>query len=167
MVKDWARVLHDKIRNMFSKILRGLGKLMSLHLSVIYEWILQFLIKNSLQYFRATLWRHSNTKIGEPHNAFFKQSQRGLFHFKLHLIGYRLNAIIWMAIPVFKKIDCVIKCVQEPCCRSTNYKKTPQNETNCEMLHDVVYDTSEEVLEKNCSCDYVFLTNPQKVWYVD
>ena len=69
-----------------------------------------------------------------------------------------------MVIPVLERIDCVIKCVQEPCCRSINYKKTSQNETNCEMLHDVVYNTSEKVLEKNRSHDYIYLTNPRKVW---
>ena len=68
-----------------------------------------------------------------------------------------------MAVPVFEKIDCVVKCVQEPCCRSINYKKTSENEANCEMLHDVVYDTSEKVLKKNSSYDYVYLTNQQKV----
>ena len=47
--------------------------------------------------------------------------------------------------------------------RSINYKKTFKNEANCEMLHDVVYNTSEKDLERNFSCDYIYLNEPQKV----
>ena len=59
--------------------------------------------------------------------------------------------------------ECIIECVKEPCCRSINYRKTLCNETNCEMLHNVVYNTSEKLLEKNSSYDHVYLTNPHKV----
>ncbi|CAB3988571.1 Hypothetical predicted protein [Paramuricea clavata] len=55
-----------------------------------------------------------------------------------------------------------MECVKEPCCRSINYKKTIHNEPNCEMLHDVIYNTSENVLERNSSYDYVYLLDPQK-----
>ncbi len=60
-------------------------------------------------------------------------------------------------------MECMIECVNEPCCRSINYKKTYKNEANCEMLHDVVYDTSEKDLERNFSYDYIYLIEPQKV----
>ncbi|CAB4011448.1 Hypothetical predicted protein, partial [Paramuricea clavata] len=59
-------------------------------------------------------------------------------------------------------MECIVECVNEPCCRSTNYKKDFQNKPNCEMLHDVVYNTSEKVLERNSSYDYVYLLDPQK-----
>ncbi|CAB4039465.1 Hypothetical predicted protein [Paramuricea clavata] len=67
-----------------------------------------------------------------------------------------------MAKGVSQWIDCVIECVQQPCCRSINYKKVFQNEPNCEILHDVVYNTSEKVLERNSFYDYVYLVDPQK-----
>ena len=64
---------------------------------------------------------------------------------------------------VSERIECIMECVMEPCCRSINYKKTFQNEPNCEMLHDVIYNTSEKVLERNSSYDYVYVLDPQKV----
>ncbi len=58
-----------------------------------------------------------------------------------------------------------MECATETCCRSINYKKTVSllNEPNCEVLHDVVDDTSEKMLENNSSYDYVYLVNPEKV----
>ena len=56
-----------------------------------------------------------------------------------------------------------MECATEPCCRSINYKKVLQNESNCELLHTVIYDESEEILEKNSSYDYIYLVNPDKV----
>ena len=78
--------------------------------------------------------------------------------------GFRLNTTVLMTKGVSQWINCIIECVKEPCCRSINYKKTFQNEPNCEMLHDVVYNTTEKVLERNFSYDYVYLLDPQKVW---
>ena len=65
---------------------------------------------------------------------------------------------------VSQRIDCIVECAIEPCCRSINYKKTSKNETNCEMLHDQLdtNDTSKKLLNES-SYDYVYLTNPQKV----
>ena len=65
-------------------------------------------------------------------------------------------------------IDCLIECVTEPCCRSINYRKHERNnETNCEMLHNVVNSTTtKEVLEKNNSYDYIYLINSKKVWQI-
>jgi hypothetical protein len=37
------------------------------------------------------------------------------------------------------------------------------NESNCEMLHNVVYNVSERVLKENSTYDYVYLFNPKKV----
>ena len=62
-------------------------------------------------------------------------------------------------------INCAQECVEEPCCRSINFKKivTTKSERNCEMLHNVVYNTSETLLENNASYDYIYFNNPRKV----
>ena len=78
-------------------------------------------------------------------------------------LGFRLNAEVLLANFVSQKIDCVMDCAFEPCCRSINYKNTVQNEPNCEMLHNFVYNTSSDLLEKNSSYDHVYLVSPQKV----
>ena len=57
-------------------------------------------------------------------------------------------------------------CAADQCCRSINYKKisTSHNETNCEMLHDIVsHNMFDDMLEKNSSFDYVYLIKPEKV----
>ena len=66
---------------------------------------------------------------------------------------------------VYQQIDCVMECSFESCCRSINYKKTTsfQNEPNCEMLHNMAYNTSENLLEKISSYDHVYLETPEKV----
>ena len=58
-----------------------------------------------------------------------------------------------------------MECATEACCRSINYKKTVslKDEPNCEMLHDVLYNTSDKMLENNSSYDHVYLVNPEKV----
>ena len=60
-------------------------------------------------------------------------------------------------------MDCVVECVKQPCCRSINYKQTSHGESNCEMLHNLVYNTSEKLLERNPFYDHVYLINPRKV----
>ena len=79
------------------------------------------------------------------------------------ILGFRLDTTVLMIKVVSKKLDCVMECSNEPCCRSINYKKILQNERNCEILHNVVYNTSENALKKNSSFDYVYLVNPEKV----
>ena len=58
-----------------------------------------------------------------------------------------------------------MECAIEPCCRSINHKKTSalQNEANCELLHDVIFNATKELLQKNPSYDYSYLVNPPKV----
>ncbi len=79
--------------------------------------------------------------------------------------GLRLNVTVLKKAVVSRWIDCVMECANESCCRSINYKRTVslQNEPNCEMLHDVLDDISEKMLENNSSYDYVYLVNPEKV----
>ncbi|XP_028411120.1 microfibril-associated glycoprotein 4-like [Dendronephthya gigantea] len=81
-----------------------------------------------------------------------------------YLQRFRLNAPVVKTNVVSEWIDCVMECATEICCRSINFKKkwTSKNDSNCEMLHNVVYNTSERLLEKNSSYDYVYLVNPQK-----
>ena len=57
-------------------------------------------------------------------------------------------------------------CAADQCCRSVNYRKISnlQNETNCEMLHDIVsHNTFDDMLKKNSAFDYVYLIKPEKV----
>ena len=74
-----------------------------------------------------------------------------------------LNTEVFKTKDVPGKIECVMECVTEPCCRSVNYRKTLKNSSNCEMLHNVLCVKSEKELESNSSYDYVYLTNPKKV----
>jgi hypothetical protein len=87
------------------------------------------------------------------------------YSLSLYTPGFRLDATVLMARAVSQRIDCVIDCATEPCCRSINYKKSMflENESNCEMLHNVVYNVSEKILKEKSSYDYVYLLNPQKV----
>jgi hypothetical protein len=85
--------------------------------------------------------------------------------FPLYTPGFRLNATVFMAKVVSQRIDCVMECATETCCRSINYKKSMvlESESNCEILHNVVYNVSEKILKENTSYDYVYLFNPHKV----
>ena len=87
------------------------------------------------------------------------------FCFNSSLEGYRLNMTILMTKVVPHWLKCVLECVKEPCCRSINYKKTVNLpiESNCEMLHNLVYNTSQKFLETNCSYNHVYLNSPRKV----
>lgn len=99
----------------------------------------------------------SSTKI------FFKQPSQQI-HFTISLSGFRLNTTVWRTENVLEKVDCVIECVAEPCCRSINYKKTsnPKSKSNCEMLHHVMNEKPKKLVD-NSSYDHVYLINPQKV----
>ena len=83
-----------------------------------------------------------------------------------YTLGFRLNSTVVKTKVVSDWADCVMECATEICCRSINFRKkiTSENQSNCEMLHNVVYNTSEILLEKNSSYNYVYLVNPQKVW---
>ena len=84
----------------------------------------------------------------------------------LNIVGSRLiSSVIKSKFVPGDIIDCLIECATEPCCRSINYKNDWifENETNCEMMHNIVYNTSKETLEKNSSYDYAYLINPTKV----
>lgn len=86
------------------------------------------------------------------------------FKFLLCTLGFRLNARVLKSKIVTERIDCIMECATEPCCRSINYKtKTAlDNETNCEMLHNLV-DRNKKLLKRNASYDYARVVNPYKV----
>ncbi len=58
---------------------------------------------------------------GEPHLYISNR-------FSLCSLGFRLNSSVVMTKFVTQWLECVIKCVNEPCCRSMNYKKTLMQE---------------------------------------
>ena len=68
----------------------------------------------------------------------------------MHL-GFRLDARVLRLKIVTEMIDCIIECATEPCCRSINYKTDTSfdNETNCEMLHNLV-DRNKKLLLRLC-----------------
>ena len=65
---------------------------------------------------------------------------------------------------VTSMLDCVLRCVNDPCCRSVNYKDQSEyaEESECELLHNTVYNTSSE-LKRNISYDHISLDKPVKV----
>ncbi|XP_028398692.1 sushi, von Willebrand factor type A, EGF and pentraxin domain-containing protein 1-like [Dendronephthya gigantea] len=97
--------------------------------------------------------------------VFLPQSESLDFCFDANKEGFRLNRTILKRTNAPSKIQCILSCVKEQCCRSVNYWKRLQREQECrcEMLHDVIGNkTAETELEKNSSYDYVYLTAPLK-----
>ena len=82
-----------------------------------------------------------------------------------HNLDVRLNTTIFATTNASQYMACLLDCYKEPCCRSINFKKisTAENEPKCELLHNIAYNTSEEMLQKNVSYDHAFFTNPEKV----
>ncbi len=89
-----------------------------------------------------------------------------LYLFFVYIVDFRLNATVYMTTVATHWINCAKECVEEPCCRSINFKKiiSTQNERNCEMLHNVVYNSSnKKFLLENTSYDYIYFNHPRKV----
>ncbi|XP_028398842.1 sushi, von Willebrand factor type A, EGF and pentraxin domain-containing protein 1-like [Dendronephthya gigantea] len=95
--------------------------------------------------------------------ALLPQSESLDFCFDANHEGTRLNSIILKRTNAPNKIQCILSCVKEQCCRSVNYGERLQHDQacRCEMLHDVIGNTTAE-LESNSSYDYVYLTAPLK-----
>ena len=55
--------------------------------------------------------------------------------------------------------------MKDSCCRSINFKTiiTARNEENCEILHNLVYNTSDDLLKKNDTYDHIYFNSPMKV----
>ena len=84
----------------------------------------------------------------------------------LNISGAKLNTTVLKIKSASYVVDCISECVNEPCCRSVNFKKACALH-NCEMLHNLAYNISEELLEKNASFDHIYITNPLKVRRTD
>jgi hypothetical protein len=86
-----------------------------------------------------------------------------------YTVDSRLITNRFMTINVSQRIDCLIECDKEPCCRSINIQKKSSShdaQLICEMLHNLVYNTSEKLLETNTSFDHVYLTSSKKVRFI-
>ena len=77
----------------------------------------------------------------------------------------RLNAIPFRKMSVQTEIECIVKCVKEPCCRSTNFRKkfSQSHKSQCEMLHGVHSDLHGKSLIKSQLYNYIFFNEPVKV----
>ena len=87
------------------------------------------------------------------------------FYTGLLLLGYRLKSEILKTFKTIAKVLCVVSCVEDPCCRSVNFKRNSSNEGNdgdCELLHDVDGKSSSR-LEKDTLYEHIHLLEPQKV----
>ena len=67
-------------------------------------------------------------------------------------------------------VDCVLRCLDDPCCRSANYLKTldfgkeeDDNKDNCELLHDAVVSGKDDSLLRNDDYGYLIMENPERV----
>ena len=82
-----------------------------------------------------------------------------------NISGFRLNTTVYAKKTTGHWVDCAIECVKDSCCRSVNYKTiiTAGNEENCEMLHNLVYNTSDDQLKENGTYNYIFFNSPMKV----
>ena len=73
--------------------------------------------------------------------------------------------MIFMTTNASQFMECLLDCCKEPCCRSVNFKKTStlEDEPKCELLHNLAYNTSKNLLQGNASYDYAYFTKPEKV----
>ena len=111
---------------------------------------------------------HNVAFLGKPiYLIYVKSLAVAVCTYVLIFLGFRLNSSILMTKIVSQRIDCIMECAIEPCCRSVNYKKSSnyENETNCEMLHDLsdTHDTSTELMKQSSAYDHVYLLIPHKV----
>ncbi|XP_046863411.1 uncharacterized protein LOC124457171 [Xenia sp. Carnegie-2017] len=76
----------------------------------------------------------------------------------------RLWSNIYKKINVKNEIECIVSCVNEPCCRSINHRrKLSQGRWSlCEMLHSVLNKSNENDLKHNRFYDYIFFNSPVK-----
>ena len=85
----------------------------------------------------------------------------------LHL-GYRLNTNGHKKLRALDNVSCVEMCVDDKCCRSTNFLKTldldkEKDGDNCELLHDAVVSTESGRLVQNDNYDHFTLNIPARV----
>ena len=85
-------------------------------------------------------------------------------------LGHRLNATVHKKLHAWHDVDCVVRCLDDTCCRSVNYLKTldfdkeeDDNKDNCELLHDAAVSGKNSSLLRNNDYDYFILKNPERV----
>ena len=85
-------------------------------------------------------------------------------------LGHRLNATVHKKLHAWHDVDCVVRCLDDTCCRSVNYLKTldfdkedDDNKDNCELLHDAAGSAKNSSLLRNDDYDYFILKNHEKV----
>ena len=67
------------------------------------------------------------------------------------------------------EIDCVVRCVDDTCCRSVNFLKTldldeEENKENCELLHDAfVSGNNYNLIQTDDNYDYFILHKPARI----
>ena len=80
-----------------------------------------------------------------------------------------MNTTIQKKIHAWHDIDCVVRCVDDTCCRSVNFLKTldldeEENKENCELLHDaVVSGNNYNLIQIDDNYDYFILHKPARV----
>ena len=81
-----------------------------------------------------------------------------------------MNATVRIKLHASHDVDCVVRCLDDTCCRSVNYLKTldfgtdeDENKDNCELLHDAVVSGKNDSLLRNDDYDYFILKNPERV----
>ena len=85
-------------------------------------------------------------------------------------LDHRLNATVHKKLQTWHEVDCVLRCLNDTCCRSVNYLKTldfvrdeDHNKDNCELLHDAVVSGKKDSLLRNDDYDYFIMENPERV----
>ena len=80
-------------------------------------------------------------------------------------LGWRFQGDVFKKIEVHNEIECIVKCVKEPCCLSINHRRrlSQGRWSLCEMLHSVLNDSNRQNLKQNRFYDYVFFNTPIKV----
>ena len=68
------------------------------------------------------------------------------------------------------EVDCVLRCLNDTCCRSVNYLKTLDfgkeedvNKDNCQLLHDAAVSGKDDSLLRNDDYGYLIMENPERV----
>ena len=85
-------------------------------------------------------------------------------------LDHRLNATVHKKLQAWHEVDCVLRCLNDTCCRSVNYLKTldfgkeeDDNKDNSELLHDTVVSGKNNSLLRNDDYDYFIMEKPERV----
>ncbi len=75
-----------------------------------------------------------------------------------------MNTTVYGRSQASSPMECILHCLNEPCCRSVNYRKITcdNSEGNCELLHVHVTENPQYLVEDGGS-DYYILLQPDRV----